>query len=356
MDLVYFLSDEELEAGLRSGELKEKEQIIFALTQIAEQDLALALNLLREIDLGLHGKEVEKSVVEFLAWHDPHGTLDVFQEWSPSQKRSTLVLGLLTAWLSDEERADEAMEKLPLFESLTGKHGRHLAGTILTDWATLDYDAAEDWVQNKADPKRRGKFLNYLLVGKMYSTEDKADAVDMALNDPQNSTAQMHLRFAFLEWSAKDPATALGRMADIPQTHSVWLSSRDIGYNMIKENPTVDPVALAGLLPEGKYHRQFLFGVVDRAKDHHLESVPAILEGIPESKERNDAVKLYTEILLRDDPENFHGWLEGLEETPSRDHAVSRYVELIADSDPALAREWVGKINNVYLREAQQLK
>ena len=117
-------------------------------------------------------------------------------------------------------------------------------------------------------------------------------------------------------------------------------------HHLFAKTDIAEVIALKDLIPQGEARRGFLQGLASNAASNDIDAAKEIIAHIPESRERVQAVGMFTELYIRKDPVALSEWLGGLDPSPSRDWAVERFATLLHQSDPERARSWAETISD----------
>jgi hypothetical protein len=178
-----------------------------------------------------------------------------------------------------------------------------------------------------------------------------ADRINFILAHQDAPVLQRKLSNCFQSWAMFEPAAAIERFAEMSADHAIWREVEAMG-SAVMQNIHMNKRDIAHLLvlqskvPPGEAQRQFLLGAANTASSNDLDAARKIIAQIPESRERQQAVGMYTELAMRKDPVALSEWLSGLDASPSRDAAVSRFVSLLIQSDSDRARAWAETIGD----------
>ncbi len=352
MDLVQSLSGDQLIEAFRAGQVRDGLEVAAAFGKIAETDPRRALQLVREIAGRRLKDRAQSAVIRAWAKSAPKDLLDFLQEQPVTSERGHIAREFAGKWVeSDPEAAFAHLDELV---GLGGIFSRDLAESLVKQWAETDFEAAERWVEQSAEPAKREALRDALLFGHV-ATLQGGEAVDFVLERPDNAALQKQLTKAMEKWAFGDPEAAIQRWASLPEEHVIWEETTSLGRSamlavlMRRQSGGSDGGGIlewSHHLPPGEPRRQYLLGAANLASSNDLPMAEKIIAQIPESRERVKAVGMFAELWMRKDPVALSEWLGALEPSPSRDAAVSRFVRLLVSSDPDRAREWAETLSD----------
>ena len=347
-DLLDSLSVEQVIEAVRAGQITDETEIRLAFSRVAGLDPRRALELLPVVTgVNLH-EAAKDAIMSTWASTDPDGLLDYTRALPPSQAKAGYAYGLAQSWMESDPA--KAMGLLAEFESLCGSWKSRLAESMLAKWAELDLGAAEEWVENNSEPARRDALRDTLVAGHLRTLHGPA-AIDFVLEREDNQLLQSKLTVAFQDWATADPEAALERFVAMPKNHAIWDEIEQMGraamlHAAMRKTGVGKILTLNESIGDEAARRRFLLGAANVASSNDLEVAKIIIAGIPESDERKEAVRMFTELHMRKDPVALSEWLTGLEKSPSRDEAVATFVRLLIKSDPERAHTWAETIDD----------
>ena len=353
MDLVKSLSRDQLIEGFLSGQIRDESEVATALAIVAESDPKRALELVAKIPGRSSHDRARRAVIEQWVKIDANAALAHILSMPPQAYRRQLARDL--AWTWGKHDPDAALANLAKIESLVDP-GEKLVESIISQWAKTNYDAAEQWITNKAPVEKRDAMQRLLLDGQLANLHGQ-EAIDFILARPDKHALSAQLKKVFKNWSYSDPAAAIAGFLSLPTDHPIRSETKQIGSDammsiLLLDRTNLDRILeLKDLVPEGKARTQFLQGAANIASSNNIPLAERIIAHIPESRERVDAVGMLTELWMRKDHVGLSEWLSILEPSPSRDAAISRFVDLLAKSDPERAIEWAATISDEKARE-----
>ncbi|MGI9241445.1 MAG: hypothetical protein ACR2RV_11635 [Verrucomicrobiales bacterium] len=348
-DLVDSLSTDQMIEAVRAGQIHSNEGLRLAFTRITVLDPRLALELLDLLPRGNEFNTAQAAIISSWTAAAPHTLLDHLRGMSARELRSKLVTRLAHEWAELDPPA--AMGQLLEFESLLTPRSRmNLAGALLAGWAENDFDAAAKWIEVEAAPERCAALRDSLLVGSMERLANR-ERIDFILEHGDVPALQRKLTESFQSWAMFEPRAALERFAAMPEDHPIWREVKAMGGATMM-NLAMNKLDLTQLesmqqqIPAGELRRQYLLGAANTASSNDLEAARSIIAQIPESREREQAVGMFSELYMRKDPVALSEWLSSLDPSPSRDVAVTRFVSLLGQSDPERARAWAETVSD----------
>ena len=346
MDLVKSLSVDQLIEAFQAGQIRDSVEIATALGKVAESDPRLALRLVREIPGRDAHDRARRAVVAAWVKSDAQSLLKHIQALAPNAYRKQLARDLAWEWGKHDPEA--AAEEINVFEEMI--HPReNVSDSLITQWAEKDYEAAERWINEKANSARKSAMLDSLLAGKIAGLEG-SEAVEFLLARSDQASVRQHLAKAFQTWASGDPESAITRFAAMPEGHPIWKEIEGLGskamMSLLHFGGRDKILTWQHKLPEGQPRTEFLLGAANIASSNDIPTAEKIIAEIPESRERERAVGMFTELWMRKDPVALSEWLSTLETSPSRDNAVYQFARLLAKSDPERARDWAETISD----------
>ncbi len=346
MDLVKSLSTDQLIEGFLSGQIRDESEVATALAIVAESDPKRALELVAKIPGRSSHDRARRAVIEQWVKADANAALAHVLAMPPKAYRRQLARDL--AWTWGKHDPEAALANLTKIESLVDPREK-LAESIVSQWAKTDYDAAEQWITNEAPVEKRDAMQRSLLDGQLANLHGE-DAIDFILARPDNHTLGDQLQKAFKNWTYSSPEAAITGFLSMPPDHPFRKEIKQLGSDtmmslLLLDRTNLDKILeLKDLVPEGKAQTRFLLGAANIASSNDIPMAERIVEHIPESRERVDAVGMLAELWMRKDHLGLSEWLSTLEPSASRDAAVSRFVNLLAKSDPERAAVWAETI------------
>jgi len=347
------LSHDQLLEAIRAGLFTDSNELGEAIGLIAETDPILALELHDELHSRTDRDAARGRIISAWTRNDPLGLLDYVKGLERNSHRAHMVREFAFSWAVQDIEA--AMAELGELEAIAGIFKKGLADSMLRGWGEADYEAAERWIEEHAEPERREALMEGLLAGHVRNLQGKA-AVDFVLEHPDNPAIQNLLTEGFQNWAMHDPAAAIERFVTMPEGHPVLREAEALGGAALmsmymQKHDTSEILTLQEHFPEGKLRRQFMLGAAHNACANNVHEAREIIDVIPESEERIEAIGHLTESWMRRDPVGLSEWLTELDPSPSRDRAVGDFALLLAKTDMTRAQQWASTITDESDRE-----
>lgn len=100
-------------------------------------------------------------------------------------------------------------------------------------------------------------------------------------------------------------------------------------------------IAWAEANHEGEEANPYMVGIIRSIVATNPTRATALLQGLPFSSERGEALTAMIPHLLKDGPEAAKSWIAGLSDPRLRDGATARFAEEMAKTDPANTASWL---------------
>lgn len=237
---------------------------------------------------------------------------------------------VLQSWAStNPEGASQFLKDNPRdFAMMGGGRGQGAAGTVATEWARQNPEAALAWAKGLEGREAAGAVANVI---KQVATEDPVTALAMA-SDLEDSAKEAAYASIALEWG-KDDWSAMESWANgLPANlRDQALAQGVIG--LAQTDPEGAAVKVLSL-PEGNTRDDSIERVVENwASKDPKAAIDFLLANGSEDAQRG-AMRETMTPLTRTNPEAALQLIEGLEDNAVRDRAVSTYVFNQNSGDP----------------------
>lgn len=220
---------------------------------------------------------------------------------------------------------------------------------LLSGWSRRDPAAALEWAQTISNPELKKSAVE--AVVNSWSDSDPAAAVAFSETIADSSTRKSALNYTMNNWFRKDPAAA---MASLVKPANAELL-RSMAFNMASLLGSFTAQERAGLLaqiPEGEAKQRIYQGLsYSQISRGQYTQALEMLSLLPDSSERDSAVRELGERWAVADLATAAAWLKVQPDSSDRDLAVTGYVRTLSRSDPAAAAQWAATIPDDGLRK-----
>lgn len=310
-----------------------------AIGQIAQKDPASAALLIEELP-----PNVRKNNMSQLASTWAHQDLEGARAWLGSIEnpfeQQTVLEGIIGPWaLSDPEGAAAYLKNSDLPAQLLSNH----FGTIASQWANKDPEAAMQWAHEIEDPQGRQRALSSAYHN--WAAKDPAAAAQQlgTVREEDRATA---ISSIVSNWSSRDPDALMQWMEGLTTEERINNASTIIGgisYNRPQEAAAwLERLATEAAGDEnlsGQIKSQ-AGSLVSNWSNSDVEAAADWALNLPDEEMRNNALNQVAQNWARMDPIGASDWIDDLPEGKARDQGVRELANQFKHIDPATAYEW----------------